>query len=53
MPGADPLEARDLAAEDPERAAALHKELRAWREAVGAPVPAEPEPSYAGADGGS
>ncbi|MGD2016709.1 MAG: sulfatase [Planctomycetota bacterium] len=51
--GADPLEARDLAAEDPERAAALHKELRAWREAVGAPVPAEPEPSYAGADGGS
>ena len=51
--GADPLEARDLAAEDPERAAALHKELRAWREEVGAPVPADPEPSYAGADGGS
>ena len=47
--GADPMEARDLAREAPERAAAMHDEMRAWRARVGAPVPTEREPRFAGA----
>jgi uncharacterized sulfatase len=41
----DPGERRDLAAERPERAAALKERLAAWRAAVGAAMPApNPEP---------
>jgi len=42
----DPGEAHDLAAELPERAAALHARLLAWRTELDAPVPSEPEPRY-------
>lgn len=44
---ADPGEARDLAAERPDVAATMQRELAAWRRVVGAPVPTEPEPAYA------
>jgi arylsulfatase A-like enzyme len=41
----DPGERRDLAAERPERAAALKERLAAWRAAVGAAMPApNPKP---------
>ena len=42
----DPGEAHDLAAEFPERAAALHTRLLAWRAELDAPVPTELEPRY-------
>jgi arylsulfatase A-like enzyme len=42
----DPREERDLADAEPERVRALLAELRAWRAAVGARVPREPEPRY-------
>lgn len=38
-------ETRDLAAERPELAAELHRELRAWREALGVAVP-QPNPEH-------
>lgn len=42
----DPREAHDLAREAPARARALHAQLRAWRAATGAFVPATPEPRF-------
>ena len=42
----DPGEEHDLAQELPEVTAALHAELRAWRERTGAEVPTEPNPAY-------
>lgn len=50
---ADPGEERDLAGTRPELAAELHGELLAWRAAVGAPVPTEPNPAYDPEAGGS
>jgi arylsulfatase A-like enzyme len=35
----DPVEAKDLAASEPERVRALHAQLKAWRESVGARMP--------------
>jgi arylsulfatase A-like enzyme len=46
--GSDPLERTDLSGSDPERAAAMYADLVRWRRAVDAPVPTEPEPSFAG-----
>ena len=43
---ADPGERTDLAAAMPDRAAALHRQLIAWRERTGAPVPTEPNPKF-------
>jgi arylsulfatase A-like enzyme len=42
----DPGETTNLAEIDPDRADALLEQLRAWRDAVGAPVPTEPNPKY-------
>lgn len=42
----DPLEAKDLAAAKPARAAALRRQLHAWRQRVGAQLPT-PNPDYA------
>lgn len=43
---ADPGETTDLAGTRPELAAALQRDLAAWRGSVGAVVPSEPEPRY-------
>ncbi|MHC5001679.1 MAG: sulfatase [Planctomycetota bacterium] len=43
---ADPGETRDLVAMRPAVARSLHAELVAWRTAVAAPVPTEPNPDY-------
>ena len=43
---ADPGETRDRSSEEPERTRELHARLRAWREAVRAPVPTEPNPFW-------
>lgn len=40
-------ERNNLAAAQPERVAELHKQLSAWREAVGAPMPTKNEPKKA------
>lgn len=45
---ADPGESRNLADAEPELRDRLHRRLVAWREAVGAPVPDEPEPAFEG-----
>ncbi len=37
--GNDPGESRNLAREQPDRARQMHARLRAWREAIGAPMP--------------
>ena len=50
---ADPLERADLAAAQPQRAAAMYADLMRWRKDVKAPVPSEPEPRFAGAPDGS
>ncbi|KAA3605430.1 MAG: DUF4976 domain-containing protein [Planctomycetota bacterium] len=44
----DPGEQQNLAAQNPEQVAQLLQEMRKWREATGAPVPAERNPDYRG-----
>lgn len=39
-------ESRNLAATQPEKAAALKRELAAWRDKIGAPVPTKPNPAF-------
>jgi arylsulfatase A-like enzyme len=39
-------EANNLASTHPEKAAELLEQLRAWRQATGAPVPRKPNPDY-------
>ena len=44
---ADPNESRDLAAAEPERAAAMYRTLLAWQQETAALVPSGPNPNYA------
>ena len=42
----DKDEGHNLVEREPDRAKALHADLVAWRQRVGAPVPAQPNPAY-------